>query len=92
MVRLLQSIKGVVKNGVIVLPDEARLPDGTEVTVLAEVQTEESICPTDWAQLQEIIGTFNSGVSDVSERKNEYLAEAYYRCGREEKAQQEGER
>jgi len=30
------SIKGTVKNGVVVLPPEAKLPDGTVVEVIAE--------------------------------------------------------
>ena len=30
------SIKGTVKNGVVVLPPEAKLPDGTEVEIVAE--------------------------------------------------------
>jgi hypothetical protein len=29
------SFKGTVKNGVVVLPPEAKLPDGTEVEVIA---------------------------------------------------------
>jgi hypothetical protein len=30
------SYKGTVKNGVVVLPPEAKLPEGTEVEVIAE--------------------------------------------------------
>ena len=30
------SFKGTVKNGVVVLPPEAKLPDGTEVQVIPE--------------------------------------------------------
>lgn len=30
------SIKGTVKNGVVVLPPEAKLPEGAEVEVIAE--------------------------------------------------------
>ena len=30
------SFKGTVKNGVVVLPPEVRLPDGTEVEVIAD--------------------------------------------------------
>ena len=30
------NYKGTVKNGVVVLPPEAKLPDGTEVEVVAE--------------------------------------------------------
>ena len=30
------SIKGTVKNGVVVLPPEAKLPDGTPVEVIAD--------------------------------------------------------
>jgi hypothetical protein len=32
------SIKGTVKNGVVVLPPEAQLPEGTEVEVIAEAE------------------------------------------------------
>ncbi len=32
--RLLMSYKGTVRNGVVVLPPEAKLPDGTEVEVI----------------------------------------------------------
>ena len=32
------SYKGTVKNGVVVLPPEAKLPDGTEVEVIAETE------------------------------------------------------
>jgi len=70
--------KGVVKNGVIVLEGDGQLPDGTKVTVIVE---ETTIRPTNWEQLEKIVGLFDSGLSDVSERKHEYLAEAFYRCG-----------
>lgn len=30
------SFKGVVRHGVVVLPPEAKLPDGTEVEVIAD--------------------------------------------------------
>jgi hypothetical protein len=33
------SYKGTVKNGVVVLPPEANLPEGATVEVIAEVQT-----------------------------------------------------
>ena len=32
------SYRGTVKNGVVVLPPEAKLPDGTEVEVIAETE------------------------------------------------------
>ena len=32
------SYKGTVKNGVVVLPPEAKLPEGTEVEVIAEME------------------------------------------------------
>ena len=32
------SYKGTVKNGVVVLPPEAKLPEGTEVEVIAETE------------------------------------------------------
>jgi hypothetical protein len=32
------SFKGTVKNGVVVLPPEVSLPDGTEVEVIADQQ------------------------------------------------------
>jgi hypothetical protein len=32
------SYKGTVKNGVVILPPEAKLPDGTEVEVIAETE------------------------------------------------------
>jgi hypothetical protein len=80
--------KGVVKNGVIVLEDDGHLPDGTKVTVIVE---EPPVRQTDWAQLRKIVGLFHSGLTDVSERKEEYLAEAYYRCGRSEPPNQEGQ-
>jgi len=73
--------KGVVKNGVIVLEGDGQLPDGTKVTVVVE---ETTVRPTDWRQLERIIGLFDSGLSDVSERKHEYLADAFYRCNKDE--------
>jgi len=76
-----QVFKGVVKNGVIVLEGNGHLPDGTKVTVIVE---ETTIRPTNWEQLEKIVGLFDSGLSDVSERKHEYLAEAFYRCGETE--------
>ena len=33
------SFKGTVKNGVVVLPPEARLPEGTEVEVIAGTES-----------------------------------------------------
>ncbi|MCS7187884.1 MAG: hypothetical protein N3B10_06330 [Armatimonadetes bacterium] len=76
--------KGVVRNGVIVLEGDGQLPEGTKVTVLVE-EVEETAFETNWKRLSEIVGAFDSGVSDVSERKHEYLAEAYERCGRTDK-------
>jgi hypothetical protein len=70
--------KGVVKNGVIVLEGDGQLPDGTKVTVIVE---EVKVRPTNWEQLEKIVGLFDSGLSDVSERKHEYLADAFYQCG-----------
>lgn len=35
------SFKGTIKNGVVVLPPEVNLPEGTEVEVLAPVNTPE---------------------------------------------------
>ena len=32
------SIKGKVKNGVVVLPPEAKLPEGTEVQIIADTE------------------------------------------------------
>ncbi len=71
--------KGVVRNGVIVLEDDGQLPEGTKVMVLVEEEFEPE---TNWQRLSEIVGAFDSGVSDVSERKHEYLAQAYEQCGR----------
>jgi hypothetical protein len=83
------TYKGVVKNGVIVLEGDGHLPDGTEVTVIVEEKS--AATKTVWDALAEIAGIFSSGLTDVGERKDEYVAEAYYRCGRSEPPNQEGQ-
>jgi hypothetical protein len=84
-----RTYKGVVKNGVIVLEGDGHLPDGTKVTVIVEEKS--AATKTVWDALAEIAGIFSSGLTDVSERKDEYVAEAYYRCGRSEPSNQEGQ-
>jgi hypothetical protein len=66
--------KGVVKNGVIVLEGDGHLPDGTKVTVIVEETTQPA--KTVWEVLRSIAGISRSGLGDVSERKDEYVAEA----------------
>jgi len=66
--------KGVVKNGVIVLEGDGQLPDGTKVTVVVEEATQP--VETVWEVLKSLAGISRSGLGDVSERKDEYVAEA----------------
>lgn len=69
--------KGVVRNGVIVLEGNGQLPDGTKVTVVVEESAELETKPqTVWDALEGVVGIARSGLSDISERKDEYVAEA----------------
>ncbi|MFA0749710.1 MAG: hypothetical protein SLRJCFUN_000113 [Candidatus Fervidibacter sp.] len=80
--------KGIVKGGVIVLEGNGHLPDGTEVTVIVEEKS--AATKTVWDALAEIAGMFSSGLTDVSERKDEHVAEAIERHHRPDKVREEG--
>ncbi len=82
--------KGVVRNGVIVLEDDGQLPEGTKVTVLVEEETRAEPQKV-WQALREIAGKFQSGLGDVSENKDEYVAEAVEWHWRQHQAKSEGE-
>ena len=77
--------RGVVRDGVIVLEGDATLPDGTIVTVEIE-KTSREFTP-DWNAAWEMLEEFwkaelredEKPCSDISERVDEYLTEAYFR-------------
>ena len=51
-------IRGRVENGVVVLPNEVSLPNGTEVTVVVRAETpesEETLAPEERRRISEIM-------------------------------------
>lgn len=82
--------KGVVRNGVIVLEGDGQLPDGTKVTVLVEEEAKPEQQRV-WQALREIAGKFQSGLSDVSENKDKYVAEAIEWHWQQSQSKPEGE-
>ncbi len=75
--------KGVVKNGVIVLPEKVKLPDGLEVKVEipAEFVPEELWDEFEWERRREAIlaitGMGSSSGGPIGRQKHDYLAKAY---------------
>ncbi|MDT7898426.1 MAG: antitoxin family protein [Armatimonadota bacterium] len=72
------TVRGVVKNGVIVLLDEVTLPDGLEVRVIIPL--------TDWSDegwqrrvdaLRHLIAIGSGTGEAVGRHKHEHLAEVY---------------
>lgn len=75
------TFKGVVKNGVVVLPENLKLPDGIEV----EVEVPDDLI-SDWDEaewerrvkaIQAMMGIGQSSGGSVGRRKHEVLAEVY---------------
>jgi hypothetical protein len=61
------TYKGTVKNGVVVLPPEAKIPDGTEV----RVEPVEEL-PT-WGEVfKDLIGSVEGLPSDLAENHDHY--------------------
>lgn len=75
----MREYRGVVRNGVIVLEDGSDLPDGTKVRVIVEEVVE---WQPDWEVARQFVGGLRDreGKTDVSEKVDEYLAEAFVRC------------
>ncbi|MFA0757410.1 MAG: hypothetical protein PVTTEEND_000912 [Candidatus Fervidibacter sp.] len=80
----MREFKGVVKNGVVVLEDGNELPEGTKVRVIVE-ETMEWRPDWDgfWQCLREAwsvgLREGEQPAPDVSEKVDEYLAEAFLR-------------
>ena len=61
------SYRGKVSNGTVVLPPEANLPDGTEVSV-------EPLAPKTLAErLRDVIATVRGGPPDWAENHDHYI-------------------
>ncbi|MFA0765390.1 MAG: hypothetical protein BDTLLHRC_000343 [Candidatus Fervidibacter sp.] len=81
---MMQEYRGVVRNGVIVLEDGGELPEGTKVRVIVEEAME---WRPDWDGFWQFLReAWSVGLregeqpaSDVSEKVDEYLAEAFLR-------------
>jgi len=71
------SYRGHVKNGVVVLDDELKLPDGAEVTVnLCASQQDHALkgdTPTLYEQLEPVIGAAKGLPSDLAKNHDYYL-------------------
>jgi len=78
--------KASSKTASFVLEGDGHLPDGTEVTVIVEEKS--AATKTVWDALAEIAGIFSSGLTDVSERKDECVAEAIERHHRPDKVEE----
>jgi hypothetical protein len=80
----MREFRGIVKNGVIVLEDGSDLPEGTKVRVIVEEAME---WRPDWDGFWQFLReAWSVGlregeqpVPDVSEKVDEYLAEAFLR-------------
>jgi len=71
-----REYRGVVKNGVVILEDGSDLPDGTKVRVIVE---EAQMWQPNWEVAQRFVGGVRDkeGRTDVSEKVDYYLAEAF---------------
>ncbi|MHB1035721.1 MAG: hypothetical protein ACYC35_24450 [Pirellulales bacterium] len=67
--------RGIVKNGVVVIEEGAKLPDGTEVRIepLEQVEALPSEGPTLVEQLRNVIGTVPDLPPDMAEHHDHYL-------------------
>jgi hypothetical protein len=80
----MREFRGIVKNGVIVLEDGNELPEGTKVRVIVEEAME---WRPDWDRFWQFLReAWSVGLRegeqpapDVSEKVDEYLAEAFLR-------------
>lgn len=80
----MREFRGIVKNGVIVLEDGSDLPEGTKVRVIVEETAE---WQPDWDGFWQFLReAWSVGLRegeqpapDVSEKVDEYLAEAFLR-------------
>ncbi len=77
------ALQGVMKDKrTIELKEETTLLEGTEVMVdiqplAEEVQGPPMSSPEARAKFRALIGAFDSGLTDVSQNKHKYLADAY---------------
>jgi len=74
------TCRGVLRSGnVIELDAPPPYPAGTEVTVELEVVEEEVTAASEEAtrRFRALVGAGRSGLTDLSERKHDYLADAY---------------
>ncbi|MCX7926389.1 MAG: hypothetical protein N2554_11365 [Fimbriimonadales bacterium] len=67
--------RGTVRNGVVVLEPEARLPEGTEVEVVERVSEFQPDWQVAWQSVG--IGRDREGHTDVSEQVDKFLIQAY---------------
>ncbi len=65
------TIKGIVKNGVVVLPDEVKLPDGIEVEVRLKRPSKR-----DWETFMANCVGIAEDEPDVSRKFHRYFAKA----------------
>ena len=65
------TFKGIVKNGVIVLPEKVKLPDGLEVEVRVKRPSKK-----DWEKFMTNCVGIADDIPDVSRHHHRYFAEA----------------
>lgn len=69
------TYRGIVRNGVVVLGEMAKLPEGTEVRVetIAQSESVPGEGPTLVEQFRDVIGTVPDLPSDMAEQHDHYL-------------------
>jgi predicted DNA-binding antitoxin AbrB/MazE fold protein len=67
-------VKAVYEDGVFKPKEPVHLKEKAEVEVILPTEPElDADDPTGWKAIDSVIGSVNSGISDVSEKHDEYL-------------------
>lgn len=67
-------VKAVYEDGVFKPKEPVHLKDKAEVEVILPTEPElDADDPTGWKAIDSVIGSVNSGISDISEKHDDYL-------------------
>ena len=67
-------VKAVYENGVFKPKEPVHLKEKAEVEVILPTEPElDADDPTGWKAIDSVIGSVNSGISDISEKHDDYL-------------------
>ncbi len=70
----MSTVKAVYENGVFRPKEPVRLAEKAEVDVILPAESElGDDDPSGWKAIDRIIGSVNSGISDIAEKHDEYL-------------------